>query len=224
VVKEEDRIVISLAPDLVLSDEHVYTHLGARVPGVTSVLAAERLIDARFFTAESRIRGTAVHAAVEQDEREILDEAFLDPRIGGYLEGWRAFKRDSGYVTATLPILGGLALMAEVRMCSLSMGVAGTADGIGTMRGVHGLALIDVKSGEPSPATSLQTAAYASMFHEHTGIVASMRFAVQLTAEGNYRIHKYADLNDIFAFRAALGVHRWRQRNLPALAEHLEAA
>lgn len=216
--------MISLAPDLELSADHVYTHGGATVPGVTTVLKAERLIDARFFSPEYAQRGTAVHAAVEQDEREILDEAFLDPRIGGYLEGWRAFKRDSDYVTTTLPILGELALMAEVRMHSLAMGVAGTADGIGTMRSVHGLALIDVKSGQPAPATSLQTAAYAALFYEHTGIVISARFAVQLTAEGRYRLHKYTDLNDIFAFRAALNVYRWRQCNLPALAENLEAA
>jgi hypothetical protein len=216
--------MISLVRELDLSPDHVYSVKGERVPGVTSVLAAERLIDARFFTEESRHRGTAVHAAVEQDERQILDEAFLDPRILGYLEGWRAFVRDKTYKTATLPILGDLAFLAEVRMLSKVLGVAGTADGIGTMKGITGLTLVDVKSGVPSPATSLQTAAYAALFHELTGQIIAARYAVEVRANGTYRLHRYQDMSDIHVFKSILNLHRWRQRHVSAYAAYLEAA
>jgi hypothetical protein len=217
--------MISLSPALTLDPDHVY-RLGQRtVVSVTQILKAENLIDARFFNDDARQRGVAVHAAVEQDERGILDEAFLDSRIGDYLEGWRRFKREKGYVTSGRVPKGGKGeLYAEVRMHSISLDLAGTADGIGTMDGIKGLALADVKSGDPSPATSLQVAAYAGMFFEHTGQIIAARFAVQLTAQGGYYLHRYNDLNDYLTFRAVLQTHRWRARNLPAYQETLMEA
>jgi hypothetical protein len=203
--------LISLSPQLALDESHVYSVDGRRVPGVTTVLAAERLIDSRFFTPEAAQRGTAVHAAVEQDDRGILDEAFLDPRILPYLEGWRRFKRDNGFVPK----------LSEIRMYSPVLDVAGTADSIGMMKGILGITLVDVKSGVPSPATSLQTAAYAAMYHELTHNIIAVRFAVQLTVQGNYKLHRYQDPNDIFIFRAALNLHRWRQKHVPAYADYL---
>lgn len=215
--------MISLAPALELSSDHVYSVAGRRIVGVTTVLRAEKLIDDRFFSPESAQRGTAVHAAVEQDDRGILDEAFADPRILPYLEGWRRFRSEHRYEPLVAPILGTLAVHSEIRMFSPTLDLAGTADSIGTMAGVNGLALVDVKSGTPSPATSLQTAAYASTYHEHTGRIIAARFAVQVSDDGTYRLHRYRDSNDIFTFRAALQLHRWRARNLPAFAEHLES-
>jgi hypothetical protein len=205
--------VISLCPELALSAGHVYTVVGRRVVGVTTILRLEKLMDDRYFSPESAQRGTAVHAAVEQDDCGTLDEAFLDPRILPYLEGWRRFRAEHRYEP----------LHSEIRMFSPTLDLAGTADSVGTMTGVKGLAMVDVKSGAPSPATSLQTGVYASMYHEGTGQIIAARFAVQVSDDGTYRLHRYKDTNDIFTFRAALQLHRWRALNLPAFAEHLES-
>ena len=205
--------MISLEPRLTLDSEHVYRVDGQPVVSVTQVLKMERLIDSRYFSPEAAQRGVAVHAAVEQDDTGVLEEAFLDPRVGDYLEGWRRFRHEKGFTPK----------MSEIRMFSRSLHLAGTADSVGTMDGIRGLVLVDVKTGAPSPATSLQTAAYGALLHESNGEVVAARFAVQVTADGTFYLHRYPDMNDYLTFRAVLQTHRWRARNLPSLTEHLES-
>jgi hypothetical protein len=84
---------------------------------------------------------------------------------------------------------------------------------------MSGLILVDWKTGEPAPATGLQLAAYARLFLTLTGQAVAARLAVQLSADGSFRIHRYADPNDWNTFSSALRVSRWRQQHLPQLAE-----
>lgn len=65
---------------------------------VTGILKAEGIIDDRFFTEESRDRGSYVHLAVKYDHTGELDEESLDPVIVPYLQAWRTFKAQSSFV------------------------------------------------------------------------------------------------------------------------------
>jgi hypothetical protein len=100
---------------------HVYTLNGLPLPSVTGILKAEGFIDDAFFTEESRVRGTYVHLATHYDDQGELDEDTLDPVIVPYVEAWRKFKRESGFIVE----------QSETPMASSSYHYAGTPDVIG---------------------------------------------------------------------------------------------
>jgi hypothetical protein len=99
---------------------HLYE--GGRLPSTTGILKAEGFIDARFYTEESRTRGTYVHLATHYDDSGELDEGTVDPDIMPYLEAWRKFKAESGFIVER----------SEVPMKSSLYHYAGTIDRIGT--------------------------------------------------------------------------------------------
>jgi hypothetical protein len=102
-------------------DGHVYTLDGARLPSVTGILQDEGFIDNRFFDNYSRDRGTYVHLATHLDDSGDLDEATVDPFIMPYLEAWRRFKKESGFVVE----------QSEISLASRAYSYAGTIDRIG---------------------------------------------------------------------------------------------
>jgi hypothetical protein len=103
------------------SEGHIYTHQGAVLPSVTQILKAEGFIDTTFFDDWSRDRGSMVHLATAYDDAGELDEDSLDPVIVPYLEAWRRFRLESGFVTEA----------SEVSMMSSVHRFAGTIDTIG---------------------------------------------------------------------------------------------
>lgn len=105
---------------------HIYTWKGRRLDSVTAVLRAEGFIDTTWFDDWSRDKGTAVHLACHYDDLECLDEGALDPVIVPYLEAWRRFKADTGWVTE----------VSEQPMMSSSYLYAGKPDAIGSLPGV----------------------------------------------------------------------------------------
>lgn len=100
---------------------HIYTADGRRLESVTGILKAEGFIDDRWFTEEARERGSFVHLARHLDDMGELDEESLDPVIVPYLEAWRRFRRESGFVVER----------SEVPGMSSSYLYAGTPDVIG---------------------------------------------------------------------------------------------
>jgi hypothetical protein len=102
-------------------DGHIYTLDGVTLPSVTGILKAEGFIDDGFFDEYSRKRGQYVHRATHLDDMGELDEEMLDPVLAPYLEGWRKFKRESGFIVE----------QSEVSMCSKTYLYAGTPDVIG---------------------------------------------------------------------------------------------
>ena len=100
---------------------HLYTHEGRPLPSVTQILKAEGFIDARFFDDWSRDRGSMVHLATAYDDAGDLDEDSLDPALIPYVEAWRKFRRESGFVTEA----------SEVAMRSRLYNFAGTIDTVG---------------------------------------------------------------------------------------------
>lgn len=100
---------------------HVYTSGGVTLPSVTGILTAEGFIDGRFYDEFSRTRGDYVHKATHYDDTESLDYESLDPVIKPYLDAWRRFKKESGFVVE----------QSEEPKQSLLYHYAGTPDVIG---------------------------------------------------------------------------------------------
>ena len=100
---------------------HRYTLNGERLASVTGILAAEGFIDTAFYTEYGRQRGSFVHLARHYDDIGCLDESTIDPEIAPYLEAWRRFKRESGFVVC----------QSEIPLANLTYRYAGKPDVIG---------------------------------------------------------------------------------------------
>lgn len=183
------------------STTHTYTVDGRRVPSVTQVLELAGLVDKTWFTDFGRDRGTYVHQMLELDDQGDLDEGALDPQLVPHLTAWRAC------------CAAGRAAWTHIehRMADATVGVAGTADRIGTFAGA--LTIADIKSGHPEDYIAIQLGGYAYLA-ELTGTVPSAkrvkRIGVFVRGDGSYRVIEYADRSDIDVFRAALVVAQWR--------------
>jgi hypothetical protein len=92
---------------------------------VTGILKSEGFIDTRFYDEWSRDRGSGVHLATAYDDQGELDEETVDPEIDPYLEGWRKFKAESGFIPQQI----------ETPMMSTVYRYAGTPDRIGELPG-----------------------------------------------------------------------------------------
>lgn len=98
---------------------------GSGLESVTTILKEEGIIDTRFYDDWSRDRGSMIHLATAYDDRGELDESTLDPVIAPYLEAWRRFKRESGFIPEKIEVPG----------MSTAYRYAGTPDRIGELPG-----------------------------------------------------------------------------------------
>jgi hypothetical protein len=183
---------------------HRYTLGGKILPSVTQVL---QLLD-QFedvppaVLEEARRRGEHVHAVTELDDRGELDEASVNHALAPYLEAWRRFRRDSGFVPTRI----------EDRVVHRHLGYAGTLDRLGTLRGRP--ALVDIKSGLKPKSVGAQTAAYLEAWMLNSGARRRpVRYCVQLNPDG-YRLHVLDDPADWPLFISCLNLHNWRSRNV----------
>ncbi|HEX2882787.1 MAG TPA: hypothetical protein VHO25_24880 [Polyangiaceae bacterium] len=163
-------------PELTLSAEHVYSRAGRIVPSVTQILKETGLVDDQWFTEHSRWRGSAVHAMCHYDDEGDLDEATLDDRLKGYLEAYRLFKTEMGFV----------ATHNERRVYHETLGYAGTFDIKGTF--IHGECLPDIKSGVVNKVTRYQTVAYAATQERPRTL---WRLGLGLKPSGKYSLKVY---------------------------------
>lgn len=197
-----------MTTELVLDAEHRYWVAGKRVQGVTEILAGLNLIDTRWFTEESRIRGTAVHAAVHYFLDNDLDWKSIDPRIRGYVDAAVAFLTDARCKVR----------LAETRVLHEGPPTfAGTPDFEGEFFGDD--STIDWKSGALSAVTGLQLAGYDMAL----GGKRRRRIGVQLRPNGTYKKTDFTDYRDYPRFLAAADLH-WRFVFDPRAAEKSEVA
>ena len=116
-------------PALAFDDEtHTYFYKGADLPSVTQILSAEGFIDTRFYDDWSRDRGKQIHKATHYDDLGELDEDTLDPVIVPYLQAWRKFKTESGFVSNLI----------ETPVINTLFGYAGTPDRMGIFKHATG--------------------------------------------------------------------------------------
>lgn len=153
-----------------------------------------------FFTPEGAARGTAVHAACEFDDEGELDEDSLAPEIAGYVESWRAFRRQTG-----IEIIG---IESEVR--HVPMMYVGHLDRLVMWNDkVH---VLDIKTGSDQRWHAIQLAAYAMAWAHETGNPTPLRGSVQLYADGKVGTYRAAkSRQDFEVWKAALTVAKWQR-------------
>lgn len=194
-------------------DTHTYCLDGHVIPHVTQVtdtLCSYAGVPWDVLERKREI-GEAVHYATELDDAGDLDDASLPDEIRGYVEAWRKFKRETGFIVG----------VAEMRVHSTRFRFAGTLDRIGTFEQLKHVkptmrCLIDLKTTYAIlPAVGPQTAAYAQAYNETfpDGARINKRCAVQLKTDGTYNLHDCADVSDWNVFISALNLLNWKQRH-----------
>ena len=183
---------------------HRYFLDGVAVPNVTRVLEAAGLIDYRFLGERRELylaRGRAVHEATCRHDDHSLAEETLSDEILGYVEAWRAFRRDFAFVPELI----------EHRIWSSRYGFAGTLDRAGRIR-CGGQVIVDLKTGSVPDWTRFQLAAYASAL-DHPR--AWQRRAVELHQVGTYKVFSYTTGDfgrDFNVFLRALETFRSKEK------------
>lgn len=134
---------------------HEYRVDGRRVPSVTQVLGG----GSKWYTQEASDRGTAVHKAIADAERE--GESWEDwlagpPGLAPYLAAYRQFRKLTKWIPCEMDSLITGKLDGYI--------YAGQFDAIGTMMTPDGEepVLIDWKTGAPCPEHFPQVAAYGA--------------------------------------------------------------
>jgi hypothetical protein len=186
-------------PDVFAFDPeaHRYTLNGTVIPGITSVLDKTGFVDKTWFTPESANRGRAVHAACQYLIEGALDWDSVHPDI---LPRVQAFGK---FLDGVRPEL----ILAEQPLYSTTWKFGGTPDLVLRIRGLN--AIVDIKSGRSGLAAMLQTAAQSILVHERKGIACTLRYALELTAAGGFRVVQHVNPGDTTMFLNALAmIHR----------------
>jgi hypothetical protein len=172
---------------------HAYHIDGQPVPSVTQALDRAGLINKEWYTPESRARGKAVHLATQLEDEGRLDWLSLHPEVEPRVYAWNKFKSDTGFQI----------IHCERIVCSFIHNCAGGFDRLGVFPNRSGAALIDIKSGKVEDWAGKQTAGYAIMIHELTGIMPK-RYGLELKADATYRLRPFHEYSDLLGFLDAL--------------------
>lgn len=177
----------------------------------STLLHLAGLVDDRWFTPESRERGTTVHLIA----RQVFTGRPVD--VAPEYEGYAKALRD-GYAA-----LGLQPICVEQR---LSMdGLTGRPDLVGWLpnhigSGIHaGPAIPDVKSGDPYPVHGVQLALYERLA-EAEGLRRHLppsmrnlpwqRIGFYVREDGTYRLRPYTESEDRIIADLILDLTRWR--------------
>lgn len=145
-------------------------------------------------------RGKYVHSATEMIDRGTLDWEGLDPELAPFCTAYRHFLEDKR------PEI----ILSEKPLYHATHLFAGTLDRLMKMDG--GMAIIDIKSGAPSPATAIQVAAYRELVKVNEDAIPTKCFSLHLRDDGTYRLNECGDHRRNYQiFLAALTVVRWKK-------------
>lgn len=185
---------------------HAYTVNNRRLPSVTQVMDSTVTNYAGIPPAVLEYKselGRAVHVACELYDNDDLDESTIDPLVLPYLNAWKQFISETGFVVQE----------NELPLHSDKYRYAGTLDKFGELGG--DFALVDLKTVTVlSPATGIQLAGYEQLLREHFKLRHSVpRYAVQLRPDGTYRMQKYDDPNDFAVFLACLQINNFKVKH-----------
>lgn len=191
---------------------HTYTLDGEKLPSVTTIIKPIShdfsMVDPEILEAK-RLLGTAVHLACEADDENDLDDEATDPRVMGYVNGWRKFKEDTKAVI----------LKNEFPMHHPALRFAGMIDRFSEITVASGRNpwAIDIKIADsPHPVFGVQTAGYVLLLDcvdgcQLIGMARNRRASVHLRPDATYRMKTYTNPNDEVAFRACLSIYRWKE-------------
>lgn len=172
---------------------HRYTLAGRELISVTQALSEAGFIDARWYTEGASDRGTAVHDAVRRFHACGGDFGAVEPEHAAFVDAYFAFTVEAGFVVEG----------SEERVCDATCGYAGTLDLRGRFsQQAVGVDVIDIKTGSVPAWVGYQTAAYARLLPG----APRRRWALNLKANGTYRLDPLTKRTDESVFLAALTV------------------
>lgn len=181
-------------------EKHEYFLGDRRLESVTEILERSGIADYRFSSEEAMTRGKYVHTATEMIDRGTLDWSDLDPVLVPYCEAYQAFIEDKR------PAI----LLSEKPMYHPELLFAGTPDRVMEMDGA--IILPDLKSGIPTRATAVQTAAYRELVRVSEKINCRKCFSLHLRNDGAYRLTLIENISRHYnIFLAALMVERYKK-------------
>jgi len=193
------------------AERHEYRFAGVLTPNVTritSMMSGYFGVPADVLRRKAEL-GTAVHLATEFDDEDDLDYDALPEIVRGYVDGWRKFREQTGWVTE----------LSEQRVYSARYRYAGTLDCVGhfgRMKTVRPSVkcLVDKKATYTiMPSVGPQVAAYTEAWNETNTPKVRRRFAVQLKPDGNYKLHECGDATDFSVFLSGLTLLNWKARH-----------
>ncbi len=218
--------VTAVTPEITFEPEtHTYTvsgpvgtsagiaHRGYVVRSVTQVLEYAGISDFSGVPPEilwdAQQRGTMVHRCCHFLNQRNLDPATVDERIAGYVEAWKAFRRDKQLVVRhsehlvyrRLTMHGGDSIVPQ----STDLEIIGTLDVEGAITRMAEV-VIDIKTGDETDAWAVQLAAYVRAFSRRAQYT-HKRMVTQLDRGGTYKLHHYKMAHfarDLERFRSAL--------------------
>lgn len=174
---------------------HVYKWNDQVVPSVTQILKHRGFIDDRWFTEESRQRGTSVHVACHYLDEEDLDWETVDPKIIPYIDAYKKFKEDTGFIPIKI----------EEMLFNKHCFYAGTLDRVGLITiPKQKEVLIDFKTGSVESWVGLQLAGYNLCLKQRLP-----RYALQLKNDGTYRLRHFDDPSDHDMFQYQASTYHW---------------
>jgi len=205
------------------AEGHVYKFKGAVVPSVTKILeqlevgsfiaaikealrdrpnaergsAIDRYLEQWQAAAEF---GTNVHAAIHLYNQDDLIEDELDPALVPYLNQYKRFLSDTGFIVRG----------SEVLLYNELMGYAGQEDFDGDWRKTTWC--VDVKSGVVPWTVGYQTAGYQQAHPKATR--PKRRACLKLSAT-DYQFIEQKEVSDFSMFVSALNVYRATRKHFP---------
>ena len=174
---------------------HQFIVGGERWPSITQVLTELGFIDHRWFTDESRVRGSHIHRIIHWHLTGELDEASIDPFLWPYFEAWLRFERETGF----RPVETEMPRISEIYR------FGGIPDSIGILAGRD--VILERKSGAAPTWVALQLAAQEILCGRSLP-----RFSLQLKKNGHYCLKQYQDHRDRGVFLSALTCWWWKHQ------------
>lgn len=184
---------------------------GRRLVSVTEALKIAGLVDLSNIPSatleRARQRGVDTHSFVEGIALGLIDDETPDPRIEGYVTGFRRFVAESGFVTSA----------AEHRVIHATYGYAGTIDLLGEIGAAAWLLDLKATASIP-PEAKPQTAAYRMALMLTSA--PRRRGVLHLRPDGAYRLDEHKNhREDEQDFLAALRIAKWKLRHQLARLE-----
>lgn len=186
------------------ADSHTYRYEGRVVPSVTQILRAIDNFDHVDPQMLERARrfGQHVHSATDLFDRGVLDEENLDVLLLPYLNAYKLFLHETGFVVTH----------SEQQVYNPRQRYAGTLDTRGLWK--RSTWLLDKKSGAVPRSVGLQTAAYREACDEKP----KNRLCLQLM-RNRYKLIKCDEPSDWSFFLSYLNVFRFNTREIINVSE-----
>lgn len=188
------------------ANTHTYRVYGERKVSVTEALSL--VTDSLYARIDPAVlehaqrRGTFVHRACELHALGTLDESTVDPELAPYLDAFRKFLDDTGFVV----------IHTEKRLYDRLRDYCGTADIIGLLNGEP--VVLDIKTPAQINrlAVGAQLAAYKAAFNSmYRANPVTGRVALRL-GETGYRLDRFTDADDLKNFAACLAAYRFKEQ------------